>query len=964
MGKYALSIFVAGLAVLLPAAELRPLPWSEATNRAARFKANTSGHMTITDDSAEKAVRFDVKFTPGTDFWAYPFLHLEDSLADVEQIRFEYKAQPGHPERKIRNAYVMFGSEQPYYAIPLPKSDRYTQIVIDVPESVRNPAGVRDIRIGMNPRDPELTFFIRNLEFLTSKEISRTFDTADAVAVQAPAAAFVQGEKLAFRLKPYAAVAADWKLRNWKRELLREGSWPENGRGTLTLPQLPNGYYTLEVSSDKASFAGSRSFAVVSDPAKRPANPEMFFAIDSGQSWLARPDAANFRQPPNAYEVAAEAARRLGVQMVRERMSWGDVESTPGKFDWRQYKYNADLLAARGLGVSGIYHSAPGWSKSHTTHLPGDLAATWRFAKTAAETFRGAMKNWEFWNEQDIGFAPEPAWDYASALKAAFLGCKAADPELSVAIGGYAYLPTAYADTVMKNGAGDYFDIFNIHTYSPIREYPAMLEKIREHMAKNHIADRPVWFTESGCRLEGSGRLDSYMKGLKMHDPDQELLIAEFIPKMMISMQMLGVSRDFFFVLLPYNENDGKKDWGLMRRDFTVKAGFPAFATLVDQLGNAEPEGEVALGNGLKGYLYRQKDNSRTLVYWSCSEIDAGIQRPDLTAAEEYERKFRLPRSGKYSGVDLFGTPFEIDGREVTAVRYPHFLHNVKGFSVSVPFRKPATARPADRADLDKTILFRTELSDDFTVFSAKDGADVRKENARYKLQVWNLSDREKSGEIRITGGKIDGLPGTVTVPAFGKAEFDLTFTPEFGPDFKTELRTTGVFEGKKVSPHVIPLQSVKEIAAASRKVELPLIHDPVNWRKNASGRMEITYDAAEQALCFRTVFPPEEEGLWVYPEYVLQLPQESLAGAVGIGFEMKVSKAGAVAQTIVMAVRDNEPDAYLRIPAPTEQWEERFAQFPADVDPGKVKLLRFGMNPRIRDITYWIRNIRVYYAR
>ena len=98
-----------------------------------------------------------------------------------------------------------------------------------------------------------------------------------------------------------------------ERELLREGSWPENGRGTLTLPQLPNGYYTLEVSSDKASFAGSRSFAVVPDPAKRPANPEMFFAIDSGQSWLARPDAANFRQPPNAYEVAAKAARRLGL---------------------------------------------------------------------------------------------------------------------------------------------------------------------------------------------------------------------------------------------------------------------------------------------------------------------------------------------------------------------------------------------------------------------------------------------------------------------------------------------------------------------------------------------------------------------------------------------------------------------------------------------------------------------------
>ena len=155
-------------------------------------------------------------------------------------------------------------------------------------------------------------------------------------------------------------------------------------------------------------------------------------------------------------------------------------------------------------------------------------------------------------------------------------------------------------------------------------------------MAKNHIADRPVWFTESGCRLEGSGRLDSYMKGLKMHDPDQELLIAEFIPKMMISMQMLGVSRDFFFVLLPYNENDGKKDWGLMRRDFTVKAGFPAFATLVDQLG------ERRTGRG-----------SRARQRFERLPLPAERQQPDSGLLELFRNRRRnsAPRPHRRGGV-------------------------------------------------------------------------------------------------------------------------------------------------------------------------------------------------------------------------------------------------------------------------------------------------------------------------
>lgn len=39
----------------------------------------------------------------------------------------------------------------------------------------------------------------------------------------------------------------------------------------------------------------------------------------------------------------------------------------------------------------------------------------------------------------------------------------------------------------------------------------------------------------------------------------------------------------------------------MMRRDYTVKPGFAAFATLVDKLGGAEPEGEIEPGEGIKG---------------------------------------------------------------------------------------------------------------------------------------------------------------------------------------------------------------------------------------------------------------------------------------------------------------------------------------------------------------------------
>ena len=55
---------VACLAAACSAPELRPLPWSERLNTASRFDHNSSGRLTISNDAAEKAVRFDVEFKP------------------------------------------------------------------------------------------------------------------------------------------------------------------------------------------------------------------------------------------------------------------------------------------------------------------------------------------------------------------------------------------------------------------------------------------------------------------------------------------------------------------------------------------------------------------------------------------------------------------------------------------------------------------------------------------------------------------------------------------------------------------------------------------------------------------------------------------------------------------------------------------------------------------------------------
>ena len=115
---------------------------------------------------------------------------------------------------------------------------------------------------------------------------------------------------------------------------------------------------------------------------------------------------------------------RMGMPHVRERLSWTGVNPQPDKLDFDNYMYNGDLLRERGILISGLVHDCPPWA-AKLQKLPSDLNAVFTFCSKTAAAFGNRMGDWEFWNEQDISFAPEPVWDYAPALKAAYLGLKA-----------------------------------------------------------------------------------------------------------------------------------------------------------------------------------------------------------------------------------------------------------------------------------------------------------------------------------------------------------------------------------------------------------------------------------------------------------------------------------------------------------------------------------------------------------
>jgi hypothetical protein len=431
------------------------------------------------------------------------------------------------------------------------------------------------------------------LLFAVSLHASITFD--------APGHVFVE------KLRPVARggmSGENFTLTDWRgRSVGHIGTWREDG--TAVLPELPTGYYHLK------SDSGNATFAVVPDPESRTFDHDSFYGVDSAQSWVSPKGA--FLCPWNGgdtFRTVSDLVRLAGVQHVRDRLRWRDVNPRPGIFAYAgsDYMYNADLLKERDILLSGMFHDAPKWS-GVLKKLPSDLEALFSFCRKTAQMFGDRMGDWEFWNEPDIGFAPEPVWDYAAALKAAYLGFKAGRQDVTVLPAALCHLPDCtYERGLYANDAAKFCDALNYHSYHPIARYPEILSAMRAFFSEYGLENKALWITESGTNMEGLGDLDSIRKGLKAHSPRQELVLAEFYPKSQIALQMEGVARNYYFIFGAMNERNGAKDWGVLRRDGTVKPVYAAISAMTRELVSARLKGEISAGKDFRVYLFEQPD--------------------------------------------------------------------------------------------------------------------------------------------------------------------------------------------------------------------------------------------------------------------------------------------------------------------------------------------------------------------
>lgn len=968
-GKVALACLALGLAVSSYGEARRiGFPSDVSLKSPGRWNRNSSGQLRCSFDEAEDALRFDVVFSPKVDKWMYPVFtlsHLE-TLNGAEAIEFEVKIIPVGPYLGARFANVMLMG---FTEFPLPKPNEWLKVRVDL--SGKKLSDAKDFGLGWNPNNLECAILFRGIRFVGSP-IAR--DIVPALGTNAPGTVVFTGQGIVVFCTTHLA-GLEYTLWDWRDRALQSGAWPDGG--DLVLKDLPIGYYRISTRHPGEAQLRDFTFAVIPNPEGRKRPTNSFFGIDSAHSWLAK--ASDFSCPwynGDGFKLVADLLGWSGIVHVRDRLGWTEVNPLPKELEYGRYLRNAQLLRSHGLLTTGMFHDAPGWTDKLKS-LPGNLVALYEFCKDIASTFKSETDAWEFWNEQDIAFAPEPSWDYMAAMKAAYLGFKAGNPGVIAAPGAVCSgVNTQYHENMYQNDAAKYADIVNYHIYNSPAAYAGPLKELREFQKRHGIPGRALWITEAGCTLEGNAKGEGINPIFKAHTKEQEMLQAEFYVKSQIAMQMEGVARNYYFVFSPYNEGEGHKDWGCVRRDGSVKPIYSSISTMTSQVVDGRLLGRVALGQGISAYLYSLPDGTETLVYWQESYVDS---KPD-PKQPVVKLTLSLP-DGKYAETDMMGGVSEVVSRDgkaiVEATRYPSYLRGVKGISVS------EAARPAGRVEVyrpredeDLTVILRIDMDpDDLVVTGMKSSTDLQKSSGRVRIHAWNLDSRSKVGHLEVRGGELVGMPASLTLKPWDVTSFEAVFMPKPEPgEYDVPFQLTGVFEGKTTSKLAFTIKCLGIFLKNCVQEDLDLAR-PEAWKRNDSAATcNVAFDQEENALRFDVDWGDMRVDKWFYPEHVLDLPKEDLADAIALQFDVKTAQnkvENDFVHTYLMLCFNTEHEKgksqLLTYLPPLSQWETRrimLRDSASAVDLARVYQIRLGCNPKGTKLTYWVRNFKLLKAR
>lgn len=213
----------------------------------------------------------------------------------------------------------------------------------------------------------------------------------------------------------------------------------------------------------------------------------------------------------------------LGLMVARSSFLWHKIEQTRGGYNWADHDATVDGYIARGIENMAAVYGSPQWANGSSDYnvVPTDATQfrAWldnykNFMRLAVTRYKGKIKYWELWNEQNEYYfwKPNPNPDqYITFYKEMYALIKSIDPAAQVAMGSVCGITAGCCITGVDflkymYDRGVFPDIVNLHPYDKNApdvdiqwEYDFTdIGVIHNLMVQYGQGDKPIWITEWG----------------------------------------------------------------------------------------------------------------------------------------------------------------------------------------------------------------------------------------------------------------------------------------------------------------------------------------------------------------------------------------------------------------------------------------------------------------------------------
>ena len=449
-----------------------------------------------------------------------------------------------------------------------------------------------------------------------------------------PGNVFLAGEAVTVRVP--AKDGAAWEAVDYEGKKAAEG---KVAGGRAAAGTLGAGWYEIRWTAHDGGAAGQAAAGVLA-PLKSPTPKRSPIGLDVAMAWF---------YPEAKMPAVANLCTLAGINWVRDRLNWAEMEPERGRLSPPGTKYDASarLQSAAGLQVLQVDHISPAWANPDTKRFPTDLRDAHRFWREMAKRWAGQVAAFEPWNEADIdAFGGHTGAEMASMQKASCLGLKAGNRDVIGCLNVFALARKAILRDLDANQAWPYFDTFNLHHYAPTDQYPGIYAEFRASSA-----GRPLWVTEFAVPVPWSG-------DEKLKEPSEgDLRVqAQRVAQVFAASLHEGPAVSFYFLLPHYVE--GKTQFGIIRPDLTPRPAFVALAAVGRLLADAKPLGRLKNApQSVRAYLFRARPDGQdreVLVAWTkAGEADLAVPAAPESALDHLGR----PIAGAGATLKLSGAP-------------------------------------------------------------------------------------------------------------------------------------------------------------------------------------------------------------------------------------------------------------------------------------------------------------------